>query len=72
MPVTAAAAAVSGFLLRPLTVPVRLVFSLSGVLVLWSAGPIPYVGGLLFLTALVLAWMPRGDGARSIPPAPAS
>jgi TRAP-type uncharacterized transport system fused permease subunit len=69
--ITAAAAAASGFLLRPLTLPVRLVFGLSGVLVLWPAGPIPYFGGLLFMAALALAWMPRGAGARTIPPSPA-
>jgi TRAP transporter 4TM/12TM fusion protein len=61
--VTAAAAAASGYLLHPLSPVVRLVFGLSGILVLWSGGAVPYVGAALFVTALALAWWPRSAPA---------
>jgi len=52
--VTAAAAAASGYLLRPLTIPARAGFGAASVLLLWSKGMIPYVGAALFLLSLLL------------------
>ena len=70
--VTASAAAASGFLLRPLSAPVRLMFGLSGVLLLWSGGSIQYVGASLFAAALALVWMSGRTEAHRLPPSPAS
>ena len=50
--VTAAAAAATGFLIRPLVRPERLLFGLSGLLFLAASGPVQYSGLAVFSLAL--------------------
>jgi TRAP-type uncharacterized transport system fused permease subunit len=66
--ITASAAAASGFLLRPLSPPVRAAFGLSSLLLLWSKGLVPYVGLAVFVMSLVLSRLSRPGPARSVPP----
>jgi TRAP-type uncharacterized transport system fused permease subunit len=66
--ITASAAAASGYLLRPLTTPVRAGFGAASLLLLWSKGMVPYVGAALFVLSLVLARMSGPVEARSVPP----
>ncbi len=70
--VTAGSAAAGGFLLRPLTMPVRILFGLSGVFALWSAGAVQLVGAALFAVALALAFLPRAAPSPPVPPSPVS
>ena len=70
--VTAGSAAAGGFLLRPLTMPVRILFGLSGVFALWSAGAVQLVGAALFAVALALAFLPRAAPSPPVPPSAVS
>ena len=65
--VIAAAAAVSGFLLRPLAILPRVLFGLSGLVFLWAGAPSQYAGAAVFALALALARMPRGAVGRTAP-----
>jgi hypothetical protein len=56
--VVAAAAASSGFLIRPIGPSVRILFGTSGVLFLLPFGSVQYVGLAVFLVALAVVRTP--------------
>jgi TRAP transporter 4TM/12TM fusion protein len=70
--VVAAAAAASGFLLRPLRASLRILFGLSGFLLLLAMGPLQYVGAAVFAAALALARTSGRAGEKAIAPAQGS